>query len=104
MHVDVAQIRARVQRSYSDRVLPARYRASAPVTVTAWETPGEPVPFAEIVDRPFTPLAEGDAWGRPWGTCWLRITATVPADWPATGPVELLVDLGFGAGGPGFQA
>ena len=104
MHMNVAQIQARVQRSYRDRVLPARYRASAPVSVTAWEVPGEPVPFAEILDRPFAPLAEGDAWGRPWGTCWLRITAEVPADWPATGPVELLVDLGFGAGSPGFQA
>jgi len=104
MHVNTAQIQARVQRSYRDRVLPARYRSSAPVTVTAWEVPGEPVPFAEIEDRPFTPLAEGAAWGRPWGTCWLRITARVPADWPATAPVELLIDLGFGAGGPGFQA
>jgi alpha-mannosidase len=104
MHVDVAQIQARVQRSYRDRVLPARYRATAPVTVTAWEAPGEPVPFAEILHRPFVPLADGEPWGRPWGTYWLRITATVPEDWPATGPVELLVDLGFGAGGPGFQA
>jgi len=110
MHDNSAQVRARVQRTYRERVLPARYRASAPVTVSAWPVPGEPVPFGEIVDKPFRPLPPGEPWGRPWSTLWLRITGTVPADWPApeptnaTEPVELLVDLGFAAGSPGFQA
>ncbi|MFL6163729.1 MAG: alpha-mannosidase [Jatrophihabitantaceae bacterium] len=104
MHDNLAQLTARVQRSYRERVLPARYRASVPVAVTAWEVPDEPVPFAEIAGKPFQPLAEGQSWGRPWSTHWLRITATVPSDWPATVPVELLVDLGFATGSPGFQA
>ena len=104
MHDDTAQVRARIQRSYRERVLPARYRTSVPVEAAAWPVPGEPVPFAAIAGKPFQPLQPGEAWGRPWSTLWLRITGTVPPDWPPDQPVELLVDLGFGAGSPGFQA
>jgi alpha-mannosidase len=104
MHDNSASVIARIQRAYADRILPARYRASAPVEVTGWPVPGEPVPFAAIGDKPFQPIEPGTPWGPPWGTLWLRITGTVPADWPAGLPAELAVDLGFGGSTPGFQA
>ncbi|TPW72785.1 glycoside hydrolase family 38 C-terminal domain-containing protein [Schumannella sp. 10F1B-5-1] len=103
MHDTAALIEARIRRSYRERILPAAYRDTAPVEVTAWEAPGEPVPFAEAVGQSFTPFETGVMWGRPWGTTWLRITGTVPADWPVDA-VELVVDLGFLPSGPGFQS
>ena len=38
----------RINRTYVDRVAPAVSAASIPLRVTAWEVPGEPVPFAEV--------------------------------------------------------
>ncbi|MCW2809632.1 MAG: alpha-mannosidase [Friedmanniella sp.] len=99
-----ALAQARAHRTYRERVLPAVYAASVPVAVTAWEVPGEPVPFADAVGQPYEPFAPGQRWGRPWGTTWLRVRGTVPADWPAAQPVELVVDLGFTGGQAGFQA
>ncbi|HTZ43003.1 MAG TPA: glycoside hydrolase family 38 C-terminal domain-containing protein [Jatrophihabitans sp.] len=103
MHDTAAQLEARVRRLHAERIRPARYRRRAPVTVTAWPVPGEPVPFAEAAGQRYEPFPAGQRWGRPWGTTWLRIEGTVPADWPAGEPVELVVDLGF-SGTPGFQA
>ncbi|HSP19383.1 MAG TPA: hypothetical protein VLQ79_07715, partial [Myxococcaceae bacterium] len=104
MHDTHTLIEARIQRSYSQRVLPARHTRHVPCTVEAWEAPGEPVPFAEAVDQTFAPLAPGAAWGNPWGTTWLRISGEVPADWPGDTRRELLVDLGWVGGNPGFQS
>lgn len=105
MHDDSELVRARIARFVRERLTPAIHRERAPLTVTAWVAPGEPVPFAEAVRQDFTPLAVGSAWGRPWGTVWFHVTGTVPAGWdgPATRP-ELLVDLGSSGVGPGFQA
>ncbi|GAB3404544.1 glycoside hydrolase family 38 C-terminal domain-containing protein [Schumannella luteola] len=103
MHDTAALIEARIRRSYRERILPAAYSATAPVEVTAWEAPGEPVPFAEAVGQTFEPFEMGRMWGRPWGTTWLRVTGTVPADWPADA-IELVADLGFLPSGPGFQS
>ena len=104
MHDDSAQVKARIQRTYADRILPARYRAGAAVSIEAWPVPGEPVPFAALAGQPFRPFSAGEPWGPPWSTLWLRITGTVPADWPAGATIELAVDLGFGGSAPGFQA
>ncbi|HEU5269742.1 MAG TPA: glycoside hydrolase family 38 C-terminal domain-containing protein [Jatrophihabitans sp.] len=104
MHDNSALAEARIRRAYADRILPGRYRAGAEVEVAGWPVPGEPVPFAEIADKPFRPVEPGQPWGPPWGTLWLRITGTVPAGWPADAVRELAVDLGFGGSTPGFQA
>ncbi|WP_150309092.1 alpha-mannosidase [Planctomonas psychrotolerans] len=108
MHDKSTLIRARIRRFVSERVAPALYRASSPLTITAWEVPGEPVPFADARDQQFSPIAIGDSWGRPWGTTWLHVTGTVPAEWSTFDDLEtrteVLVDLGFLSGQAGFQA
>ncbi|MFT3797925.1 alpha-mannosidase [Microbacterium sp.] len=106
MHDRTPLIEMRVDRFLRERLLPAVHRASAPLTVSAWEAPGEPVPFEEASVAPFTPFAVGDVWGRPWGTTWFAVHGAVPAAWldqPGT-RAELVVDLGFTAGQSGFQA
>jgi alpha-mannosidase len=107
MHHDEPRVHARIARLVRDRVDPAVHRRSAPVTIEAWEVPGEPVPFASAVTQTFTPFAVGSPWGgRPWGTTWFRVTGTVPDDFgTAEGTAaELFVDLGFTKRHPGFQA
>lgn len=97
---------ARVNRFRAERVRAALYRAFQPLQVTAWEVPDEPVPFAEAVTKPFAPFAIGDRWGPPRGTVWFRARGHVPDGWRIqTGTsVEIVVDLGFAAALPGFQA
>ncbi|WIE64561.1 glycoside hydrolase family 38 C-terminal domain-containing protein [Curtobacterium sp. MCLR17_036] len=107
MHKDEPLVEARIARLVRDRVDPAVLRRSAPVTIEAWEVPGEPVPFTAAVRETYTPFTVGSAWGgRPWGTTWFRVTGTVPEDF-GTAPgttAELRVDLGFTKRHPGFQA
>lgn len=93
-------IEARLNRFVAESLLPALYRQSAPLQVTSWEAPDEPVPFSEAVANQFSEFKVGQTWGLPWGTTWFHITGEVPADWDTTGNgVEILIDLGFeGAG------
>ncbi|MFC7492669.1 MULTISPECIES: alpha-mannosidase [unclassified Nocardioides] len=89
------------------RVL-ARIRAAAevgahPLDIAFTELEGEPVPFADAVARPFEPGAIGMPWGPPWGTTWFHLTGDVPEGLRGQ-RAELVVDLGFRGGGPGFQA
>jgi alpha-mannosidase len=106
MHDDSALVELRISRFVRERLGPAVNRATTPLTLEAWDVPGEPVPFADVVGQSFTPFGIGRRWGRPWGTTWLHLTGTVPADWPVDDSVriELLVDLGFSTATPGFQA
>ncbi|WP_104082459.1 glycoside hydrolase family 38 C-terminal domain-containing protein [Cryobacterium sp. Y11] len=106
MHDDSALIEARLNRFVRERLLPAIYRATAPLTVTAWTVPGEPVSFAEAIAHPFAPFVVGEAWGRPWGTVWFHLTGLVPPTWAglADTRIEVVIDLGFTAAVPGFQA
>ena len=103
MHDTAALIRARIDRVYRDRVLPALAADTRPVAVEAWVAPGEPVPFAEAAAQRFEPFAIGTPWGRPWGTTWFRLSGTVPPEWGAA-RAEVHVDLGFIRGNPGFQS
>ncbi|NQW88001.1 MULTISPECIES: glycoside hydrolase family 38 C-terminal domain-containing protein [unclassified Frigoribacterium] len=106
MHDNTVLVEARIDRFVRDRITPAVYRRAVPLTITAWEAPGEPVPFAEAVSQAFEPFAVGSPWSRPWGTTWFHVTGTVPDDLgtdPATA-LELVVDLGFSIRQPGFQA
>jgi alpha-mannosidase len=110
MHDNSTLVRARIARFVRERVIPAVYRASAPLTLSAWEAKDEPVSFAEATGQQFEPFSVGQAWGAPWGTTWFHVTGAVPPSWAQftdagfDGRVELVIDLGFGSGQAGFQA
>ncbi len=96
----------RLERFLLERIRPARYGAAAPFTVTAYDVPGEPISFDDVmlamVDGEFRPFQIGSAWGRAWGTTWFHVVGRVPHDWTGA-TVEARIDLGFGLA-PGFQA
>ena len=105
MHDDRQLLEARLTRFVHDHLEPAVYRDSAPLSLTAWALPGEPVPFVEAVRHTFRPIEIGTPWGRPWSTLWIHVIGSIPANWAAVdGTVpEMVVDLGFTAAA-GFQA
>lgn len=103
MHDDRAVLEGRLKRVLDERIRPAVYPLSEPLTIEAWTAPGrEPVPVAEGLAAPHGPAAVGDTWGAPWDTTWFKVTGTVPADW-AGREVEAVIDLGFDERMPGFQ-
>ncbi|MGO4691499.1 alpha-mannosidase [Glaciibacter sp. 2TAF33] len=104
MHDDAQLVQGRIDRFVRERLQPAMYRAVSPLVVEAWEAPGEPVPFSDAVRQPFTPFPVGTDWGRAWGTTWFHLTGIVPGDFDADAAIEVVVDLGFTAAVPGFQA
>jgi len=99
-------VEERLARFRHERVVPALYRERVPLEVTAWQAPGEPVPFEEAVGQEFAPFAVGTAYGPPWATTWFRATGIVPEGWDTREgtAVEVVVDLGFSDTEPGFQA
>ena len=103
MHADRSQVEARIDRMLDQRVRPALYARTAPLTVSAWTVPGEPVPVEEALAAHYEPFAIGTRWGRPWSTTWFKVSGTVPGDWVGQ-PVEAVIDVGFSNNGPGFQA
>ncbi|MBB3159057.1 alpha-mannosidase [Microbacterium proteolyticum] len=110
MHDRTALIEMRIERFIRERLVSAVYRARQPLTVSAWEAPGEPVTFDEARDAAYRPFAIGAPWGRAWGTTWFAVAGEIPADWrdpsgalPAGTVAELVIDLGFTAGQSGFQ-
>ena len=103
MHDDRVLVERRLQRALEERIRPAQYAASLSLAVDAWPAPGEPVPFSEAVAQPFVPFRIGDEWGPAWATTWFRLRGEVPAPW-AGRKVEVVLDLGFTADSPGFQA
>ncbi len=103
MHDDSPMVEKRLERVLRDRLRPAVYAESVPLTVTAWEAPGEPVPAAEAIQATYAPFAVGDAWGPAWGTTWFRLRGAVPEHWRGR-RVEVVVDLGFTDAIAGFQA
>ncbi|MFF1901825.1 alpha-mannosidase [Kitasatospora sp. NPDC058218] len=102
MHDDRSLVESRLNRVLEERIRPALYPESVPLEVSIWTAPGEPVPVAEGLAAPRTPIAVGDAWGAPWSTSWITVAGTVPEAW-AGRTVEALIDLGFDANMPGFQ-
>jgi alpha-mannosidase len=105
VHDDTALVELRLARFVRERLAPAVHRRRAPLPVTAWAVPGEPVPFATAREQPFAPVPRGREWGPPWGTTWFRVTGEVPAGWGGAGVrVEADVDLGYSDSQPGFQA
>ncbi|GIG29558.1 alpha-mannosidase [Cellulomonas marina] len=102
MHRNLTEQSARTTRVPTQRIVPATWSHRTPLQVTVTHLPGEPEPFAEAVRRPFVPTAVGEPRGRPWSTSWFHLRGRVPQEM-AGRRVELLVDLGFTHGGPGFQ-
>ena len=105
MHDDRRLTEVRLDRFLRDRIGPAVYPRSVPLTLSNWDAPDEPVPVLEALRQEFTPQEHGAAWGRPWSTKWLRLRGEVPDAWgtAAGTSVEVLVDLGFSGDLPGFQ-
>ncbi|HEX8095681.1 alpha-mannosidase [Jatrophihabitans sp.] len=103
MHDNRSIVEDRISRAVTEQITPALYRATAPLAVSVWQVPDEPVPVSEALVARYQPAAVGDAWGPAWSTSWFRFTGTVPPDW-AGARVEALIDLGFGGAAPGFQA
>ncbi|GAA1955035.1 alpha-mannosidase [Catenulispora subtropica] len=102
MHDNRALVEHRLKRVLEERIVPAIYPESVPLTASIWVAPGEPVPVAEGLAAPREPIAVGAKWGAPWGTSWLTVEGTVPAAW-AGKTVEAIIDLGFDKNMPGFQ-
>ncbi len=106
MHDNHLITERRLERYLRERIRPARYGAAAPLKVTAYSAPGEPISFDDamlaMVDGLFTPFAIGTPYGPPWSTTWFHCIATVPREWKGA-TVEARIDLGFGLS-PGFQA
>ncbi len=106
MHDDSGLVQLRIDRFVRERLVPSIHRASMPLTLTAWVAPGEPVSFDDAAEQEYRPFQIGRPWGRPWGTTWFHATGTVPAGWSIdeSSRLEVVVDLGFSAATPGFQA
>ncbi|UGB35506.1 glycosyl hydrolase-related protein [Microbacterium sp. cx-55] len=99
-------VRDRLTRFVAETLREAAIVHTAPVAMTAWPVPGEPVPFAVARAQDFAAFSVGDRWGRAWSTLWVQVHGDVPPDWvrDAHRRVELVVDLGFHDLAPGFQA
>ena len=106
MHDNRELVEARINRFLRDRLARGAWRNRQPVELSVWEAPGEPVPFSLAVGRDYRPAPAGTPWGPAWGTAWFRVSGTVPAGWELRdgNRAELLLDLGFSGGGPGFSA
>ncbi|MCI1787420.1 MAG: glycosyl hydrolase-related protein [Actinomyces sp.] len=123
MFSDDSDVCERIDHLIRDWIRPALVAAAVPVTLTKWEVPDEPVPFADAVAHDFVPTAPGDPWSHPWGTTWFHLTGIVPPTWSssfltvtdegeaqvsASAPnhlrTEVVLDLGFSTAQVGFQA
>ncbi|MDR7160686.1 glycoside hydrolase family 38 C-terminal domain-containing protein [Arthrobacter sp. BE255] len=105
MHDDRRITEVRLDRFVRERIIPAVYTRSVPLTLSSWDVPDEPVTVMEALRHDFVPQEPAAAWGKPWGTKWLRLQGDVPESW-GTDPdtaVEIVVDLGFTNETPGFQ-
>lgn len=67
MHDDRTLIESRLRRVLDERIRPAIHPESVPLEVGIWTAPDEPVPVAEGIAAPRTPIAVGAAWGAPGG-------------------------------------
>jgi alpha-mannosidase len=74
--------------------MPAVFKESLPLELTAFCVRGEPISYADAIRKEFAPIAVGDAWGPPWSTTWFRVRGSVPASWTGQ-KVVAFFDLGF---------
>nr|WP_201468542.1 glycoside hydrolase family 38 C-terminal domain-containing protein [Microbacterium hydrocarbonoxydans] len=106
VHFDPRRVRDRLIRFVEESLRDAIHTRTAPLEISSWEVPDEPVPFAEAQWQQYESFAVGTRWGRPWSTLWLHVRGAVPDDWTldARHRVEVTIDLGFDGLAPGFQA
>ncbi|AMB17208.1 alpha-mannosidase [Microbacterium sp. XT11] len=106
MFSDPRRTRDRLTRFVEESLRGALCTRTAPLEISSWEVPDEPVPFNEAREQVFEPFAVGTRWGRPWSTRWLRVRGAVPDDWvlDLRHRAEVAIDLGFDGLAPGFQA
>lgn len=108
MHDTAAIEEARIAR-FIRRLPRYEYRARSPLMVSMWDVPEEPVPFAEVINRPFRPIKFPQPWGPAWATTWFHAMGQVPTEWRTRGKLpegtslEVIIDLGFTQNRPGFQ-
>ena len=76
------------------RLLPAVFKQSAPLELTAFCVRGEPIGYAEAIRGEFAPIHVGDAWGPPWSTTWFHVRGDVPSAWAGRNVVASF-DLGY---------
>ncbi|MFC9607095.1 alpha-mannosidase [Streptomyces niveus] len=104
MHDDRRIIETRIRKLLDRVIRPALYSAAHPLTLSAWQVDGEPVPVADALHADYEPFTLGTTWGGPWATTWLRASAEIPEEWSGR-RVEAVFDLGFDlTKGPGGQA
>ena len=101
MHTQLSSLPARTAKTH-ERIKDNVYGRRVPATILVNHLPGEPVGFEEATAGEYVPFQLGTTWGRGWATSWFQLTVIKPAD--ATGRWELVVDPGFTANSPGFQA
>ena len=108
MHQDAHAVLQRLDRFVRDRINPAIYIDSVPLSISAWQAPREPVPFAEAIQNSFEPVSLGWRFGRAWSTIWLRVTGEVPESWQKDSVADLApeiqIDFGYNTSRSGFQA
>jgi len=105
MFKNARMIEARLNRFVVESLLPSVYPVTVPLSITAWEVPGEPVSFEHAISQKFSEFNVGQSWGLPWGTTWFHVTGEVPADWVGQHDIiEILVDLGFDGSGSSVPA
>lgn len=93
MHDNRELVEERIEK-LRERVAERVYTVLDSLDVSAWQVPGEPVPFAEALGAQYEPFPVDTLWGPAWSTWWLKLRGHVPAE--ALGQrVELRVDLGF---------
>jgi alpha-mannosidase len=108
MHRDEEFVEARLDRFILNHIRPAIYRDRHPLSASAWQVTGEPVPFKFAVTQNYQPVDIGWLWGRPWSTVWFKVQGEIPAHWkkgiPENTTMEILVDFGYNRSRSGFQA
>jgi alpha-mannosidase len=103
MHDDRELVEQRIARILRERLRPAIYGETEPLSVGVWHASGEPPEVAEGLAAGYRPLQPNEQWGPAWGTSWFHLTGTVPAGWSGRA-VEAVVDLGFTQARAGFSA
>ena len=103
MHDDRDRIERRLRRALRERLRPAIHTNAVGLDLSVWHVPDEPVPVDAALNAQFLPFRVGDSWGPAWRTSWFRASGLVPAGWSGR-TIEAVVDLGFEADRPGFQA
>lgn len=108
MHQGTKAVEERLDRFFKDKIQPAIYRDHIALSITAWQAPREPVPFAEATTQQYEAVDLGWRFGRAWSTIWLKVSGSIPESWSANQEgslaAEIVIDFGYNTSRSGFQA